>query len=129
MASSMNVAESLAASYVVDPAMSRFTCGRSPADCCPRSAITRRSRFAILRAKRGFDPEAPEQASLQFEIDASSLAVTDDVSDKDRREIERTMREEVLETGTYPEIVFESSGVQAARISRGHVSHEDRRQT
>ena len=72
-----------------------------------------------FKGEARFDPEAPEQASLQFEIDAGSLAVTGDVNEKDRHEMERAMREEVLETARYPEIRFESSIVQAARITEG----------
>ena len=37
------------------------------------------------------------------------MQVTNDVSDKDRREIERTMKEEVLETGRFSDMVFEGT--------------------
>lgn len=54
-----------------------------------------------------------ESASLHVEIAADSLEVTGDVSEKDRREIERVMREEVLETASYPLITFDSADVKA----------------
>ena len=38
---------------------------------------------------------------------APSLTVTDDISKSDRREIERRMHEEVLETDGFPEIIYE----------------------
>jgi len=60
-----------------------------------------------------YDPAAPAQASLRVEIRADSLEVTDDISGKDRREIESTMNENVLESSKYPEIVFESTGASA----------------
>jgi polyisoprenoid-binding protein YceI len=60
-----------------------------------------------------------EPASLQLTIKADSLAVTDKVSDSDRKKIEDTMRGESLETGKYPEIVFKSSSVNASRIEEG----------
>ena len=47
-------------------------------------------------------------------VQAASLEVSGDVSDKDRREIERTMQDKVLGIETYPEIIFDSS---AARVS------------
>jgi polyisoprenoid-binding protein YceI len=47
-------------------------------------------------------------------VQAASLEVSGDVSDKDRREIERTMQDKVLEIETYPEIIFDSS---AAKVS------------
>ena len=56
-----------------------------------------------------WDPAAPQQASLRLKIRAVSLTVENDTSDKDRREMERTMQQEVLESARYPEIVFASS--------------------
>lgn len=57
-----------------------------------------------------------EPASLQLTIKADSLAVTDKVSDGDRKKIEDTMRSEVLEVDKYPEIVFRSTSFSASRI-------------
>jgi polyisoprenoid-binding protein YceI len=59
------------------------------------------------------------QASLRMTIRADSLAVIGDVKEKDRQEIERMMRDEVLETGKYPEIVFESTNLSASRLAQG----------
>lgn len=74
-------------------------------------------------AIRDFDGEAEcapdtlEAAKLHVTIKADSLAVTDDIKEKDRLEIEQMMREQVLETGRYPEIVFESTSITASRLS------------
>ena len=54
-------------------------------------------------------PDSPEDASLRIVIQAVSLAVADDISSKDRQEIERRMHGEVLETESYPEIIYECS--------------------
>src|SRR5215212_4423544 len=76
-------------------------------------------------AIRDFDGEAEcapdtlEAAKLSVKVNADSLAVTDDVKEKDRLEIEQMMREQVLETGRFPEIVFESTNVTASRLSGG----------
>ena len=43
------------------------------------------------------NPKALEKSSLRVLIQAASLVVTDDISDKDRQEINRKMHEEVLE--------------------------------
>lgn len=56
-----------------------------------------------------FDPNAIQQASVLMLVQADSLAVVGEAGEKDRREIERMMREEVLETARYPEIVFMST--------------------
>jgi len=54
--------------------------------------------------------------SLHLKI---SLVVTDKASDKDRREMERSMNQEVLDVARFPEIVFDSSNVSASRAGDG----------
>ena len=56
-------------------------------------------------------------ASLHLKIRADSLTVVDKISDSDRQTIEKTMREEVLETGKYPEITFNSTKIEATKNS------------
>jgi len=56
-------------------------------------------------------------ASLRMKIRADSLTVTDKVSDNDRQTIEKTMREQVLETGKYPEIIFNSTTIEVIKNS------------
>jgi polyisoprenoid-binding protein YceI len=71
-----------------------------------------------IRARRlagsvSFIPVAPETASLDFRVRADSLAVMDqDVSEEDRRDIERTVRRR-LETTKYPQISFHGTGATA----------------
>ena len=60
-----------------------------------------------------------EEAFLRINIKAASLTVADKISDKDRREIENTMNQRVLETHKYPDIVFESSNVSASKAGDG----------
>ncbi|MDQ3684423.1 MAG: YceI family protein [Acidobacteriota bacterium] len=60
-----------------------------------------------------------EKASLLMLVTADSFTVTDKVSDKDRSEIERAMREDVLEIARYPEIVFMSTKTSAHPIAEG----------
>jgi len=48
-----------------------------------------------------------EDASLRIVIQAGSLVVTDDISTKDREEIERRMHDEVLEADSFPQIIYE----------------------
>ena len=115
----MNTAEGLAASYVLDAAKSRFVVRATASGLL--SAFGHNPTIAIrnFTGEAWFRPQAPEQSSLQFKIDAGALAVTGDVNDKDRREMERAMREDVLETGRYTEIEFTSSGIQASKITEG----------
>jgi polyisoprenoid-binding protein YceI len=58
-----------------------------------------------------FDPDQLKAEAFRITIKSSSLGVQDDVSDKDRREMERLMNQEVLETAKFPQILYEASGV------------------
>lgn len=66
-----------------------------------------------------FVPDTLEAGRVRMTIKADLLAVTDDVKEKDRLEIERMMRADVLEVSKYPEIVFESTSVTASRVAAG----------
>ena len=66
-----------------------------------------------------FNREAMEQSSLRIVIHAASLTVTDDIREKDREEINRTMQEEVLESDSYPDIVYECSRLTASKVGEG----------
>jgi polyisoprenoid-binding protein YceI len=49
-------------------------------------------------------------------MNANSFVVQNDVSDKDRGEIERTMKDQVLEVARFPQIAFESRQVSGMRL-------------
>ena len=66
-----------------------------------------------------FVPGTFADASLKITVDSNSLALSNDVKEKDRLEIERTMREEVLETAKYGEIVFTSNNISVNKLSGG----------
>jgi polyisoprenoid-binding protein YceI len=105
--------------YTIDPGMSRFTVRAFASGVF--SAFGHNPTIAIrdFSGAADFDPATVENAALRLKINAGSLAVTNDISDKDRREIEQTMNQQVLETARYPEIVFESSNVSANRAGDG----------
>jgi len=102
--------------YRIDTATSRFTVRAfatglfSSLGHSPTLAVREYSGEAL------FVPERPEQSSIRIVAKADSLAVTDDVSDKDRSDIETRSRQDVLETASYPEIVFESVQVAATKM-------------
>ena len=66
-----------------------------------------------------FAPGTFENASLKLTVNVRSLAVLNDVKEKDRQEIERAMQSDVLESNTYPEIVFESNNIALNRLANG----------
>ncbi len=59
------------------------------------------------------------EAALRLVVNVKSLTVLDDVKEKDRHEIERTMLNDVLEASLTPEIVFQSTSITTTRIAEG----------
>ena len=119
MASSINIGEGLVASYILDAAQSRF---EIRATATGLLAAFGHNPVIAIRKFTGevfYRPQAPERSSLRMEIDPTSLAVGGDVDPRYRGEMERTLREELLETARHPEIRFEGSAVQANRICEG----------
>lgn len=64
-------------------------------------------------------PDTLNGGVVRMTVRTDSLAASDDVKEKDRAEIDRMMHADVLETERYPEIVFESTNVQASRLGQG----------
>jgi polyisoprenoid-binding protein YceI len=56
---------------------------------------------------------------MELTVRADSLELADQVSASDRKEIEGTMRRDVLETATYPEIRYEAADVAGEEAAPG----------
>jgi len=108
--------------YIVEAHLSRFTVQAFAGGLL--SAFAHNPKFAIrgISSDVRLDPDDLGSARLHLEIRADSLELLDQVSDKDRREIERVMRGEALEAAVFPTIVFESTRVSATRIADGQYS-------
>ena len=105
--------------YVINAMVSRFTVKAFAGGLL--SAFGHNPTIAIrdMQGEVHFSPVALEQSSLHFVVRADSLAVTDNVSDKDRREMETEMRDSVLEIAKYPEIVYDAPSVTVESSSDG----------
>jgi polyisoprenoid-binding protein YceI len=105
--------------YVTDGQRSKFTVRAFATG--PLSAFGHNPTIAIpdFEGEALVNPNAPEESSLRFVIRAASLLVTDDISAKDRNEINRRMHEDVLESGACPEIVYECSKASASKTGEG----------
>ena len=103
--------------YTLDPAASRFTVQAFVSGML--SGLGHSPIFAIreFTGELRFAPDSPGEGSFRLTVKTDSLAVTDSVSPKDRDEIVSRMRQEVLETATYPEIVFQSTQMTADKIA------------
>ena len=66
-----------------------------------------------------FEPGSFESASLKMMIKPGSIVLIDKVKEKDRVELEQTMRVQVLELAKYPEIVFVSSNISVNKLAEG----------
>jgi polyisoprenoid-binding protein YceI len=97
--------------YVINATVSRFTVQAFASGLL--SAFGHNPKIAIrdLRGEVTFNPARVETSTMHLVVRADSLSVTDNISDKDRRDIETEMREKVLEVARYPEIVYDASGV------------------
>ncbi len=72
-----------------------------------------------IKGEVSLNPNAIEQSSIHMIVQASSLTVTDDISAKDREEINRRIHDEVLESDSFPEIEYQSSKVSASKTAEG----------
>jgi len=97
--------------YIINPMISRFTVKASATGLLSAFGHSPTILIRDLKGEIGFNPQAMEHSSLHLIVRADSLTVADNVNDKDRREIESQMREQVLETSKYPEIVYDTQKV------------------
>jgi polyisoprenoid-binding protein YceI len=105
--------------YSFDPALSRFTVQAFATGVL--SAFAHCPTFAIrsFAGELQFDPDSPATATLRITVQADTLELLDNVKPQDRAEIVGRMRQEVLETATYPEIAFEGREIKADKIADG----------
>jgi polyisoprenoid-binding protein YceI len=106
--------------YVIDPKGSTFVVRAFVTGLL--SSFGHNPTIAIpdFQGEVQFTSDTLEDASLRLVIQAASLIVTDDISDKDRQEIRRRMQDEVLETDGFEEILYECERVSSIqKISEG----------
>jgi polyisoprenoid-binding protein YceI len=106
--------------YVIDPGGSTFIVRAFATGML--SAFAHNPTIAIpdFQGEVQFTSSALEEASLRIVVQAASLKVTDDISARDRQEIERRMHDEVLEADGFAEIVYECDRVASIqKISEG----------
>ncbi len=107
--------------YVINPMVSRFTVKAFASGLL--SAFGHNPTIAIrdVKGEARFNPAAVEQSSLHLVVRADSLSLTDNVSDKDRRDIETEMRDNVLQTSKYREIIYDSSSAAVQNNADGQI--------
>ena len=108
--------EGSAGVFVIDGRSSRFTVRAVAAGML--SAMGHNPTIGIrdFSGEVKFSPEQLNAGAFRLAIKSSSLAVQDDISDRDRREMERLMNEEVLESAKFPEILYESAQISVSTM-------------
>jgi len=100
--------------YRIDPGASRFTVRAFAGGMLSGMGHNPTLLARDIGGEVAFDAAQPASATVRFRVNAASLAVADSVSDRDRREIERVTSQEVLESGTYPEIRYDATSIAIA---------------
>jgi len=103
--------------YVIDGRSSRFTVEATATGLLAKMGHNPHIGIRDFSGEMKFDPEKLEASSFRLNIKTSSLAVQDDISDKDRREIERLMKDEVLETAKFPEILYDARSISVTKMT------------
>ena len=102
--------------YVVDARASRFTVQAFASGILSAMGHNPKIGIRSFGGEVDFDAESAKAGGFRLWMKTDSLGVLDDIKDKDRREIERMMNEQVLETARYPEIVYEAPDVSVKRV-------------
>lgn len=102
--------------FVVDARRSRFTVQAFAAGLLSAMGHNPTIGIRTFSGEVEFDLAALEAVAFRLTIQAASFEVLDDVSDKDRREMERVMKNDVLEITRYPEITYQASAIPVTRL-------------
>ncbi len=105
--------------YVIDPMISRFTVKATATGLLSAFGHSPTIQIRDFKGEIEFNPQAIEKSSLRLVVGADSLTVADNISDKDRREMEGQMRDQVLETSKYGEIVYATTQVSVENTTNG----------
>ena len=112
-------AAAVADHYVIDPMISRFTVKAVATGLLSAFGHSPTIQIRDFKGEIEFNPQSIEQSSLRLVVGADSLTVADNISDKDRREMESQMRDQVLETSKYSEIVYATTQVAVENTTNG----------
>jgi polyisoprenoid-binding protein YceI len=112
-----DAAETSADRYVVDGRSSRFTVQAFATGMLARMGHNPTIGIRDFSGEMRFNPDKLEAGSFHLVVKSASLSVQDDISDKDLREIERLMKQEVLETAKFPEIVYDAPSISVTKMA------------
>ena len=102
--------------FIIDSRSSRFTVRAFATGMLAAMGHNPTIGVRDLKGEVNFNPEKAEASSFRLVVKTSSLGVQDDISDKDRREIERIMSQDVLQSAEFPEILYEAAGISISKM-------------
>lgn len=105
--------------YAIDAEMSRVIVRPFASGTLSGAAQNPTLTIRDFTGEARFLPGTLEGASVQIRIKAASLAVVEEVSEPERKEIEHALHRDILEADKYPEIVFSTSNVSASKAGDG----------
>jgi len=103
--------------YVIDSRSSRFTVQAFATGLLAKMGHNPTIGIRDFSGEMTFNPEKLEAGSFHLVIKSASLSVQDDISDKDLREMERLMKQEVLETAKFPEIIYDAPSISVTKMA------------
>ena len=116
MIGNMETAKATLLHYVVDAKASRLTVQAFATGILSAMGHNPHIGIRTFTGEVDFNAETSRAGRFRLSIKTNSLGVLDDISDKDRREIEKMMNEQVLESSRYPDIVYEAPTVTITRL-------------
>jgi polyisoprenoid-binding protein YceI len=111
------VAETPTDRYAIDGRSSRFTVRAFATGLLAKMGHNPTIGIRDISGGMQFNPEKLQAGSLRLVIKSASLSVQDDIGDKDLREMERLMNQEVLETAKFPEIIYEAPSISITKMA------------
>jgi polyisoprenoid-binding protein YceI len=115
----MNANEPASVRYKMDASQSKFTVQAFASGLLAGFGHNPTIAVRDFTGEAEFSPDSLANAGLRLVIKTNSLTLLDEVKEKDREEIERTMLNDILETRRYPEIVFQSTNISLTKILEG----------
>jgi len=103
--------------YVIDSRASRFTVQAFATGLLAKMGHNPTIGIRDLSGGMKFNPDKLEANSFRLLIKTASMNVLDDINDRDRREIERLMSQEVLEISKFPEVVYDASNISITKMA------------
>jgi polyisoprenoid-binding protein YceI len=103
--------------YVIDSRASRFTVQAFATGLLAKMGHNPTIGIRDFSGGMKFNPDKLEASGFHLLIKTASMSVLDDINDKDRREIERLMSQEVLETSKFPEVVYDASNITITKMA------------